>query len=489
MNNRINSPKSLVSHREVSRRHFLGASAFGAMAGTSVLSDPIQSAAQSVGIKPSDLPDLTIKEVKVYVADIGDVRRLNSSESGEIVSIVTNSGAEGNYTLGNRDRGTGWLDYAKGVCLGKSVVDLLPGLNAAAMQRAGRDGAGAGTGGTGRAGMPTRATEETGTGQGAGARAGGRQGGAGGGGGRSAFVGGFGYPNTGVGIGLATVPNYHAAIIDICLWDILGKTLNRPIYKLLGGNKDRMLAYASSTHLPNIEDFAPEAAKAKSEGFKAYKIHPGGGQHRSGGAIPAYVGHIEEIKEVRKAVGDEFTLLFDPVQRYNVFEALKVGRVLEEQGYVSFEDPVPTADIEGLIELRQKLDIPVEVGEFLYSIRDYAEYIRRGALDVVRLISDNVGGITGSFRVGQLAEAFGLPCTPHNWGNGFDLAVHFHLELAMPNAYWFELPYSQEFVDRPYFKHKFRVDKDGYIYAPTEPGLGYPIDRGALDNITTRIDR
>jgi len=64
---------------------------------------------------------------------------------------------------------------------------------------------------------------------------------------------------------------------------------------------------------------APQAVQAKTEGFKGYKIHPGGGQHPAGGPIPAYVGHIEEIREVRKAVGEEFTLLFDPVQRYNVF--------------------------------------------------------------------------------------------------------------------------------------------------------------------------
>ena len=106
MNNRINAPKSSGSHREFSRRHFLGASALGAMAGVSLLSDPIQSAAQAAaqaaGVKPSDLPDLTIKEVKVYVAELGDIRRINSGESGEIASIVTAGGIEGNMTLGNR---------------------------------------------------------------------------------------------------------------------------------------------------------------------------------------------------------------------------------------------------------------------------------------------------------------------------------------------------------------------------------------------------
>ena len=272
------------------------------------------------------------------------------------------------------------------------------------------------------------------------------------------------------------------------MWDILGKAVNRPIYKLLGGTKDRVLAYASSQHLPNVEDYVADALAAKEQGYKGYKIHPGGGQKKSGGPIPAYIGHIEEIRNIRKAVGDDFVLAHDPVQRYNVFEALKVGRVLDELNYAWFEDPIPTTDLEGLVELNRALDLPLHVGEFLTSISGFAEYIRRGALDVARLIADNVGGISGSMRVGALADAFNLECTPHNWGNPTDLAVHFHLELAMPNAYWFEMPHPATAVDRPY-QAQFRIDHEGYVLAPTEPGMGYPIDRNALDKLMKRIDR
>jgi L-alanine-DL-glutamate epimerase-like enolase superfamily enzyme len=475
----------------LSRRDFLGKSALGAVAGASLLS-PIRAAAEAADVKPADLPDLTIKEVKVYVANLGDIRRINSPESGEIVSIVTNSGIEGNYTLGNRVAGTGWLEYAKAACVGKSLFDLLPTIATAGPRRTGPGGAG-GFGGAGRGGAGRGAG--AGGGAGAGAGAGARGGGEGGGGARvggrgpTGFVGGFGYPN-GLRLGSANEVDYHAAIVDTCLWDILGKAVNRPVYKLLGGGaKDRMFAYASSLHLATVEDFAPQAAQAKAEGFRAYKIHPGGGQHATGKPIPAYQGHIEEIREVRKAVGEEFTLLFDPVQRYNVFEALKVGHALEEYGYVSFEDPVPSTDIEGLIELRQKLDVPIEVGEFLYTTQAFAEYIRRGAMDIVRLISDNVGGISGSFRIGQLADAFGMPCTPHNWGNAFDLAVHFQIELALPNCFWFEMPYPQTLTDRGYVKAQWRIDQDGYVHAPTAPGLGVTIDRDALDKMLVRIDR
>jgi L-alanine-DL-glutamate epimerase-like enolase superfamily enzyme len=474
-----------MSRRELSRRGFFGASA---AAGAAVIAHPLNLAAQAAGVRAGDLPDLTIREAKIYVTDPTSWRNSGAGLSGgaEIASLVTASGIEGNFTLGNRGNPPGWVDFAKSTCVGRNLYDVLPtlaympnqtrpgGAAGAAMPGAtagGRGGAGAAAGARGGTGAPAPP-----------------RGGGGGGGRGGAFIGGFnpGFASRPPG---TAGPNVHAAACDFCLWDILGKAVNRPIYKILGGAKDRVLAYASSQHLANVEDFGPDALKAKAAGFRAYKIHPGGGQRRSGGPIPAYLGHIEEIKEVRKAVGDDYTLLYDAVQRYNYYEALRVGRALDEYGYVSFEDPMPTTDLDGLVELRKHVDVPTEVGEFIVSIYDYGEYIRRGAMGIARLIADNLGGITGSFRVGQMADAFGMPCTPHNWGSFFDLAAAFQLELALPNCYWFEMPWPWEYADRPYVQHKFRPDADGYVLAPAEPGMGYPLDRAALDKIMIRIDR
>ncbi len=464
-----------------SRREFLGASAASVAAaasataaGLAALANPGQAAAQAVGVKPADLPDLTIKEVKVYQTDLGSYKSLNS-ERGELVAIVTAGGIEGNYTLGNRNSTPNWLDWAKPTLVGKNVMDVLPTLTSTSGLRGtyGFNGEIAGSGARWTGGQSFHRAPALGHG--------------------SAF------DTEGVNGGLMTHaggnwPNWYAAAADVCLWDILGKAVNRPIYKLLnggiGGAKDKVMAYASSTHHPAIEDYAPEVAKAKAEGFRGYKIHPGPGEHRDAKSpIQGYVGHMEIIKQVRAAAGDEFMLAHDPVQQYNRYEAMKVGRLLDELDYAWFEDPIRTTDMDGLIELARELSLPLHVGEFLYSISDFAEYISKGALDVARLIADNVGGISGSMRVGLLADAFGLECTPHNWGNTLDLALHFHLELALPNAAWFEVPYPPELADHPYFNTKFRPDKDGYIHAPTEPGIGYPIDRAALDKATKRIDR
>ena len=128
-------------------------------------------------------------------------------------------------------------------------------------------------------------------------------------------------------------------------------------------------------------------------------------------------------------------------------------------------------------------------GEFIFSPYNYADYIRRGALDVVRFITDNVGGITGGMKIARMAECFGMECAPHNWGETFDHAVHFHCELAMPNNAWFEMTVPQGIGDRPYIKDRIRVAKDGYVDAPIKPGLGYELDRAVLDGMTKSIQR
>ncbi len=388
----------------ISRRGFLGSSAAVPAAGLFA----------AAGIKAADLPNLTIKEVKVHV-----------TEHGSLACVVTESGIEGNYTLGSRYwhpdwNNQGWLNYAKRVLVGKSALD------------------------------------------------------------RPQFTSQWDPPKRRRG------QSSYASAIDNCLWDILGKAAGMPVYRLLGAYRDRVLAYASSQHLKTVDDFVESVQKCKAEGFRAYKIHPPEIPPRGGSD---YKLDMEVCKAVRKAAGDDFMLLMDPVGVYNRAEAMAVGRLLDELNFVAYEDPIPTKDIDGFVELCRALDVPIHAGEFIFSIYDYPEYIRRGALDVVRFIVDNVGGITGGMKIAALAECFGMECAPHNWGDTLDHAVHFHCELAMPNNVWFEMTVPQGAYDAPYMKDRIRVAKDGYVYAPTKPGLGYEIDRDVLDKATRRVER
>jgi L-alanine-DL-glutamate epimerase-like enolase superfamily enzyme len=280
----------------------------------------------------------------------------------------------------------------------------------------------------------------------------------------------------------------YASAIDNCLWDILGKAVGLPVYQILGAYRDRVLAYGSSQHHTSVEEFVTEVKECKAQGFKAYKVHPPWEQLSNGRFQHDYKLDMEVARAVREAAGDHFFLLMDPVGIYTRQEAMAVGRTLDELHYVSFEDALPTKDIDGLVELCQALDVPVTIGEFLASPYSFGEYIRRGALDEVRFVVDNVGGITGGMKLAQLAETFNMQCQPHNWGNAFDHAVHFHCELAMPNNVWFEMTLPQGFSDRAYIKDHIRIAPDGYVHAPTKPGLGYEIDRDVLDKMTIRVD-
>lgn len=399
-----------MRNHAISRRGLLGASAMAAF--------PVQAAVASAGIKPKDL---VIKQVKVYVIRS---QAPNGAERLErIASVVTNNGIEGNYTLAPRYfhpnwSNLGWLEYARNLLPGKSVLDL-PEL--------------------------TSQWEPS-----------------------KRRLGQLSY----------------ASAVDNCLWDILGKAVGLPVYRLLGAYRDRVRAYASSQHLNTVDDFVADLQHAKGQGFTAYKIHP---PWLKDNAV-SYKLDIEVAKAVRKNAGDNYPLLFDRVGGYTRDEAIKVGRALDELGYISYEDPIPTDDVDGLVELAAKLDLPITIGEFIFSPYNFADYIRRRAFDCLRFIVDNVGGITGGMKLARLAECYGMECQPHNWGGAFDHAVHFHCELAMPNNIWFEMTQPQGLSDRPYIKDNIRIDKDGYVPAPTKPGLGYELDRAVMDKMLKTIE-
>ena len=136
--------------------------------------------------------------------------------------------------------------------------------------------------------------------------------------------------------------------IDNCLWDILGKAVNLPVYRILGAYRNKVLAYASTQHHDTLEQFVDEVKACKAQGFKAYKIHPpspnGGHDYRLDIAV---------AKAVREAAGEDFTLHDRPGRRLHPRGGPKVGRAIQDLGYIFYEDPLPTKDIEGLVELAQ----------------------------------------------------------------------------------------------------------------------------------------
>src|SRR6202158_4495117 len=151
---------------------------------------------------------------------------------------------------------------------------------------------------------------------------------------------------------VATVRSIGA--VDIALWDIAGKKAGLPIHRLIGTCREKIAAYASSEIHARAEEYAEQALHYQSTGWAAYKIHP----------PQRWREDIEVCEAVRKAVGDDYTVMLDSTWSYRYEEALRVGRAVEEMGFYWYEDPLADQDIYNYVKLKQKLDIPILATEY-----------------------------------------------------------------------------------------------------------------------------
>jgi len=264
--------------------------------------------------------------------------------------------------------------------------------------------------------------------------------------------------------------------LDECLWDIIGKALKMPVYKIIGAYREKIPAYASTQSYESVKDYIRVAEESVESGFKAIKIHP-----------PRYwKKDIEICKAVRETVGEEIVLMLDPYHAYTREEALKVGREIEKLDFYWYEDPIPTTDIEGLAKLSQTLDVPIFAGETIYNFYSYADLILRRAVDGLKCIDVNIGGITPMLKIAHLAEAFGMKCEPHSWGHPWQQTAHLHVMLAIKNCDFFEMPVPVGIFDQG-TKDVIRIDKDGYVHAPKKPRLGIEVDWDEIKKRTIKV--
>ncbi|MCC6174305.1 MAG: mandelate racemase [Chloroflexi bacterium] len=262
------------------------------------------------------------------------------------------------------------------------------------------------------------------------------------------------------------LPIFATSAIDVALWDIVGKALGQPLWRLLGGYRDRMPAYASSAHMATIEEYLREVEDVRRRGYPAYKIHPIG-EARADVAL---------CRAVREVVGPDYPLMLDPGGVYTRDEAIRVGRVLEALGFVWYEEPLRDYDLTGYAELSRALDIPVQVGEVVPGHAYLAsEYIMRGAGDHLRSDVYWKGGITGALKMAHLAEAFNMPLELHHAASPIMNFANLHVACAIPNCDWFEVLVPEDRYDFG-LVHYANPGPDGYVTAPDGPGLGVEID-------------
>ena len=268
--------------------------------------------------------------------------------------------------------------------------------------------------------------------------------------------------------------------LDIALWDIKGKAVNQPIWKLLGGrvrNKVRMYASSMDRNLTPLEE-ARRAASFVEQGYSGYKLHS---------AVPRAIDDpsdetVDTVTEVRKAVGDDIDILVDVNGAFSVHHAIEIGKALEDLGVFHFEEPRPHYDLEGLAQVADALTIPIASGEMIYTLYDYRDLILRGRVDIIQPDIVKAPGFAEFQKIAALCTAFGKPITVHNTQPILSTVAHLHVCAA-----YSIIPYAQEYNiepisirdERPILKEPLVV-KDGYLDVPEGPGLGVELDEEAL---------
>lgn len=237
--------------------------------------------------------------------------------------------------------------------------------------------------------------------------------------------------------------------IDIALWDLVGRAVGKPVWRLLGAQRDRVPAYAMVGWLNySLDDLKRISVQAMEQGFRGVKMKVG---------APNLDEDITRIEAVRSAVGQGALVMVDANQVFSVAEALRRGRVYEQLGCYWFEEPLRADDVDGLAHLAAELTIPIASGENNFGKRQFRELFQRGAVDVVQPDLRRAGGVTECLEVGLMADAFNVPYASHGGG------VHLHVLAALPNTLFMESGL------RPPGSPRL---ENGCFPLPEEPGFG-----------------
>jgi len=259
--------------------------------------------------------------------------------------------------------------------------------------------------------------------------------------------------------------------VDIALWDLKGKILGQPVYKLLGGAfGDKIPLYATGLMLNGDKKQTIDLAREYyNKGYRAIKLKIGVDERRD----------LEIVRTLRETFGPDLKIMVDANGAYDPAMAVKIGRKFDTLDVFWFEEPVTPEDIDGMAHVRESLDMYVASGECEYTTYGFRELFLRKAIDVCQPDIARAGGITECKKIAALAQTFHIRFAPHAWGGAVCIAATGHLVMTLPNFLLMEFdrvpnPLRDELLVQPL------IFKDGFLYISDKPGLGIEPDEKAL---------
>lgn len=258
---------------------------------------------------------------------------------------------------------------------------------------------------------------------------------------------------------VGAITSLALACVDTALWDWRARRQALPLWQLLGGAQTRVPVYTTEggwLHL-DADELVAQTLAAQAQGFRGAKIKVG---------RPHVSEDVARLSAVRDAVGPGFDIMVDANQGFNRPEALRRAVAFAGLDLAWLEEPMAAEDVSGHSQLRTQTATPVAVGESMYHLSQFREYLERGACSIVQPDVARIGGITPWIKVAHLAEGFGVPVCPH-----FLMELHVSLCAAVPNAAWVEyIPQLDDITTS-----RIRVE-GGYAWPPDTPGLGIAWD-------------
>ena len=284
----------------------------------------------------------------------------------------------------------------------------------------------------------------------------------------------YGYPFV-QWVGRTGITHLALAAVDTALWDIKAKAAGQPLWKLLGGaTVERLEAYNTDGGWLSLDaqTVANTCRKlVEQDGYRGVKIKIGSDDPRA---------DLKRIELVRKTIGSDPTLAVDCNGRWNLTTMLSIAPRLPDYDILWVEEPIFYDDLAGHVRLSQAMATPIALGEQLYALDNFRDFIAAGAVHWVQPDMTRVGGITEWLRVADLALAYRLPVVAHVGDMG---QVHVHLSYAHPAAARLEyIPWIRECFTEP-----IRV-QDGYYVRPEQPGAGATLRPDAVEKYAKELD-